>query len=652
MTLPAPTLDDRRFQELVDEAKRRISDSCPEWTDHNVSDPGVTLVELFAWMTDQIIYRLNRVPDRLYVKFLEMVGVSLVPPEAARADVTFWLSRPQDEVVVVPTGTEVATVRSEIEPAVVFTIVEPLVIEPCSSVGARSVSAGGEERDHANARQSGEGFLAFDDPPTAGDALHVILSNAVPSGAVRLRLTCDEAFGQGIDPRRPPLVWEAWDGKRWRGCEWDDRTGGLNHDGEVVVHVHRHHAPLDEGRQRRAELRCRVLEPGEDRPSYERSPRITGLTAATIGGTGRSVHAELIVGELLGRSTGVPAQRFSLRRRPVVPSERPLVIETVTDGKREEWTEVANFSESGAGDTHFRVEHAAGEIVFGPAVRDPDDGRLRHYGRVPPRDAELWIREYRTGGGRGGNVARRAIQVLKTAIPYIARVENRGPGTGGTDGEKLEDAKIRGALELHRVERAVTPEDYERLTREAGAGVTRVVCVAAADEGPYVGVARVVVVPRVPVDAHGRVNPADLIPSDDALERVRSYLEERRVIGARFVVQPAQYKGLRINALVRLLPGAQPKEVVAASIVALNRYFNPITGGAKGDGWPFGREVYSGEAQLVLQRVRGVEFVQEVKLFPVDLESGDRGEEAQRIDLDRDTLIVSHEHMVAVADDA
>jgi predicted phage baseplate assembly protein len=492
----------------------------------------------------------------------------------------------------------------------------------------------------------------FDDPPAAGDALHVVLSDAVPSCAVRLRVTCDEAFGQGIDPRRPPLVWEAWDGTQWRRCEWDDGTGGLNHDGDIVVHVHRRHAPREDNQHHGpAELRCRVLEPEEDRPSYDGSPRITGLTAATIGGTGRAVHAELIVGELLGRSTGVPGQRFALRRRPLVPTERPLMIDAIAEGEREEWTEVPNFTESGPGDAHFSVEHAVGEVVFGPAVREPRDGRLRHYGRVPRRDAELWIREYRTGGGQNGNVARGAIQVLKTAIPYVARAENRGPATGGTDGETLDDAKTRGVLELRRVERAVTAEDYERLTKEAGAGVTRVACVPAASEGPYAGVARVVVVPRVPVGADGRVDPADLIPTDDARERIRSYLDERRMIGARFVVQPAQYTGLRINALVRLLPGAEPKEVVAASIVALNRYFNPITGGAKGNGWPFGREVYSGEAQFVLQRVRGVELVQEVKLFPVDLETGERGDEVQRIDVDADTLVVSHEHMVAAADD-
>src|SRR5487761_1537647 len=121
MALPVPNLDDRRFQDLVDDAKRLVQQRCPEWTDHNVSDPGVTLIETFSFMVDQLGYRLNRMPDRNYVKFLELIGVTLFPPTAASADVTFWLAAPQDVTVTVPRGSRVATSRpSRSEEAVVF----------------------------------------------------------------------------------------------------------------------------------------------------------------------------------------------------------------------------------------------------------------------------------------------------------------------------------------------------------------------------------------------------------------------------------------------------------------------------------------------------------------------------------------------------
>src|SRR5947199_771154 len=130
MALPVPNLDDRRFQDLVDEAKRLVQQKCPEWTDHNVPDPGVTIIELFAWMTDQVVYRLNRVPDRHYVKFLELIGVTLFPATAARTQVTFWLSAPQPDVVTIAAGTQVATVRTDTSEAILFATTEPLTIVP------------------------------------------------------------------------------------------------------------------------------------------------------------------------------------------------------------------------------------------------------------------------------------------------------------------------------------------------------------------------------------------------------------------------------------------------------------------------------------------------------------------------------------------
>ena len=131
MTLPAPNLDDRTFQELVDQAKQLVQRRCPEWSDHNVSDPGVTLIEAFATMVDQLIYRLNRVPEKNYLAFLDLIGVRLYPPTAARTDVTFWLSAPQPEPVRVAAGTQVATVRTETEEAVVFSTLRDLPVVPC-----------------------------------------------------------------------------------------------------------------------------------------------------------------------------------------------------------------------------------------------------------------------------------------------------------------------------------------------------------------------------------------------------------------------------------------------------------------------------------------------------------------------------------------
>ena len=94
-SLPEPILDDLRFQkDLVDEARRRIIRYCPDWTDYNISDPGITLIELFAWMTEMLTYRLNLVPEKNYIRFLDLLGLQLKPASCATTELTFRLSVP------------------------------------------------------------------------------------------------------------------------------------------------------------------------------------------------------------------------------------------------------------------------------------------------------------------------------------------------------------------------------------------------------------------------------------------------------------------------------------------------------------------------------------------------------------------------------
>jgi predicted phage baseplate assembly protein len=100
-------LDDLRFQELVSEARARIGRHSPEWTEHNVSDPGITLIELFAWFTDVLSYRISRIPDRVHLALLELVGVTPAPPRISRAELRFRAAGTVAGMTV-PIGTEVA----------------------------------------------------------------------------------------------------------------------------------------------------------------------------------------------------------------------------------------------------------------------------------------------------------------------------------------------------------------------------------------------------------------------------------------------------------------------------------------------------------------------------------------------------------------
>src|SRR5688572_26302317 len=85
MPLELPVLDDRTFDQLLAEARRRIPVHTPEWTNFDgESDPGITLVELFAFLTDNLLYRANRVPELNRLKFLQLLGIPLQPAAAAQ----------------------------------------------------------------------------------------------------------------------------------------------------------------------------------------------------------------------------------------------------------------------------------------------------------------------------------------------------------------------------------------------------------------------------------------------------------------------------------------------------------------------------------------------------------------------------------------
>lgn len=636
MALPSPRLDDRHFQDLVDEAKRRVQRDCPEWTDHNVSDPGVVLIELFASMTEQILYRLNQVPDHLLRSFLTLVGVTPHPPRAAGASVTFWLSAAQPATVHVARGTAVATKRAPDRPAIGFTVVEALDIVPCTLVSVSTVGAAAAAVDRTAEATAGTAFPIFDEPPKAGDALHVELSAGVPGCAVAIRLECDQAYGHGVDPRRPPLQWEAFDGTEWQPADSDDGTVAFNRSGDAIVHV-----PKDISKVNTTRLRCRVT--GDPVPAFRESPRVGGVSARTVGGSAWAVNGEPVEDERLGLATGQPSQRLTVQRPPIVGDEK-LAVECRSRGGVDVYTEVESFVGCEQDDLVFTVDRAAGEIRFGPNLRDGEDDRPRQHGRVPEAGSELVVSRYLTGGGEQGNVARQELAVLKTTIPYVSRVSNRRAAVGGSAPESVEEATERGPLALRTRQRAVTPDDYEHFALAAADGVARVRCVPPEDPASP---ARVVVVPRLPEPTGQPVALARLEVDPEVKRVVREQLEARRVLGARFVVQDARYQGVRVDALVRVLPGFDEKEAEVRSVETLHRLFHPTHGGVDGRGWKFGRSAYSGMAYVALQRLNGIDIVQELKLYPVDLRTGDTGKDQQRIEIGPDAMVLSGEHRVA-----
>ena len=672
MPLPTPDLDDRRFQDLVDEAKRFVQRRMPEWSDHNVSDPGITLIEVFAQMTDTLLFRLNQLPDRLYVAFLNMIGLRMLPPTPARAPVTFWLTSPARGRLTIAAGTRVGTPRTATAASIVFTTREDLAVVPCTLERVRTpAEAGtpdardaagpggavpGETADRTRELADGRPFPAFQPRPVLGDTLLLGLSDPVPACAVRLAFR-GRVGGVGVNPKHPPLVWEAWTDEEWARCEIGlDETGGLNAPGAIVLHVPAGHRASVIGGERAGWIRARIVEPEEGQPPYSETPVIDGLTACTVGGTAEAVHAEPVGLETLGKAEGVPGQQFQLQRFPVLAGYGSPVVETGTPEGWMEWTEVENFAHSGPEDPHFALDAVSGLVLFGPAARE-EDGSLRRYGAVPGKEAEVRIRGYATGGGAEGNVPTGAISRLMSSVPSVAAVENLRPAFGGVDGESLEEAKARGPLLVRSRGRAVTAEDYEILAREAAPEVARVRCVpvgrmaenAGAGRGAEnAGAVRVLVVPAAPAP-EGRILFENLLPPEPTLRRIAEVLDRTRVVGARVLVEPPLYRGITVVARLIARPRVSGERVRLEALNVLYGFLNPLSGGGpEGAGWPFGRPVQAGEIFGRLQQVHGVEMVEDVRLFSADPLTGVRGKEAARIDLDINSLVYSFEHQVRV----
>lgn len=658
MGLEAPHLDDRSFADIVNEARARIALYAPEWTDHNLSDPGITLIELFAWMTEITLYRLNRVPEKHFIKFMELVGMSLMEATPARAEVTFWLTAAQESPFVIPAGLEVSTTRTDSDSSIVFSVDSEFTIKVATLDYLLTAYEEDDEfrlKRH-NVRAISEGLESFpmftSDPIRVGDALYFGFEEDLSNHLIGLDFAVDTAEGAGINPLAdPPYIWEvlSTDGQsEWRAIAVDiDDTKALNVDGTIHLHLPTM-TRSNRGDINAYWLRCRY-ETGHTDNQYEVSPEIRQIIISSWGATVGVTNVSRVVREVLGRSDGTPGQRFYMEHSPLLArTSDEFIIVRLEDGREQRWIEVGDFSSSTGVDRHYTIDSQTGEVRFGPAIPQPD-GQVKRYGALPPQGGMIMMSQYRFGGGQAGNVTTRSINILKEALPYVSRIQNRFPATGGQDAESLENAKMRVPHYMRSLQRAVTSADYEYLAHEAAPeGVGRVVCL----QPPLTqrGENIILVVPHVPV-MQGFISPESLELPDDVQSRIFTYLNERRLLSTRLEVTTPSYQWVETQVQLRISSHMDSGVVIRTVEDRLFEFLNPLTGGMNGDGWIIGRDLTTSDIIGVLLTVPGVEFVRKVSLYPVSYENRtfERGEETNEISLPSHGIIVSYQHTVLAA---
>lgn len=142
MPIKPPNLDDRKYADIVREARSLIPQYCPEWTNLGDADPGMTLLQLFAWMTEMTIYRLNRVPDKTYVHFLNFIGEERRDARPATVPLTFELRTEGVRSAELPAFTRCSTRQKEGADTLHFLTTDPLTVHDSNVTRIVAVHAG------------------------------------------------------------------------------------------------------------------------------------------------------------------------------------------------------------------------------------------------------------------------------------------------------------------------------------------------------------------------------------------------------------------------------------------------------------------------------------------------------------------------------
>lgn len=161
----------------------------------------------------------------------------------------------------------------------------------------------------------------------------------------------------------------------------------------------------------------------------------------------------------------------------------------------------------------------------------------------------------------------------------------------------------------------------------------------------------VLVLPQLPEsDSRNGTNPS--LERPELLRAVHAHLDERRVVGARLEVRAPRAVDVSVEVTLRVSARAEPyvlENVRRAAERALYTYLSPYTGGPDGKGWPMGRDLHVSEIYARLQRVAGVEYVDEVRVTIPDPNTPDAAlTVSPRLGLTSDAVLRSGQHKVLV----
>jgi predicted phage baseplate assembly protein len=559
-------------------------------------------VDVFAWLTEQTLYRLNQVPRKNYIKFLKLLGRQAAPARPATAQVTFVPAATNKTPISVPQGFRITAQVNDGGAPLIFETSRGMDVigTPLKAVGVYD-GATLEPRTPAN-EQPGTAFHPFGLRPTTDSALYLGFGNPGPGAnpfpqEVTLfvflppEATAGQAQASPAPRPEPPvsLIWEYRAASAWvRLNVYADDTAAFTREGYIRLEQPAQITPYKMDRLDPTELlwiRARI-----DGPPYlsGQAPRVDIIRPNTVE------VANLVTdrSRILGVSTGQPNATFSLSRRPVDPPSVHIKVET--DSSADEWQQEDDFLASKKDDTHFVVDASAGTIQFGDGTN----------GRIPPAGATITALAFRWGGGIRGNKATAGlIKDMAGSLTGIEKVANERAATGGSEEEGIDEIIKDGPTFLRRGRRAVTPEDFASFAREVGGVKNAIAIPCRHPDFPGVEVAGSVTVYIVPETTERPPKaPAELIRS------VADALNDVRLLTTEVYVSSPQFMQIRVEARLEAPPYVAVDDVARRAREALDTALDPQV-------WQFGKPLHPSDIDRVLLAVPDVTAIQNRNIY-------------------------------------
>jgi predicted phage baseplate assembly protein len=636
--LPPPNLDDRTWSDLVSDVVALIPQYAPQWTNQGPADVGMTLVEMFAWLVEGLTYRLNQVPDKNYLAFLNLLGITRVPPEPARSFLTFAAAG--GAPVVLPKGSQAQTAATETQAAVVFETDADLTVLPVNLEAAALINKSGTSK-YANV----SGY--YTTYPAPGATITVAPSQAVQlclgfdnptAAAVNLQVRLFQPLPQQT-PSEATVSWlysttgtapSGWPALTVPGSA--DGTAGLTQDGQVQLTVPAtwaSQAPTAWGvpAASAADVVTSAYYWIGLRVSNQSAtaPLTLGVSSVLFNAVSSYTALTIPAPETLGTGNGTPFQVFPLASGPLfaTPGSVTPYAHLVVQVNGVTWTQAGDLP-AGPG-PYYRVDPVQAQVMFGNYDPLSNTG----HGTVPQTSDVIVATTYRyVATGAAGNVGADMVATLRTPVAGVSSVTNLFSAYGGSDAEPVAETMRRAPQLLRNRDRAVTADDYQTLALQASSGIASAGCLPPTDaygSGAYgataygqldrsAGNVAVIVVPAL-----GPGVTATPAPTAELLLAVAAYLDSRRDVTASLNVTGPRY--LPVNVIISASPWQSAQSSGLLSTPAdlqvyienqISLYLHPVVGGLDGSGWQVGQNVYIADLYKAIMPPESMGFISQL----------------------------------------